>query len=45
MCCKWVDTKSMTVKTTEGIEGEQNKRQREFCKNGWVLFCGALGLD
>ena len=25
--------------------GETNKRQREFCKNGWVLFAvGSVGL-
>lgn len=34
-----------TEKITEVLEGEQNKRQKEFCKNGWVLFCVALGLD
>jgi len=34
----------MTQKVTEVLAAEQNKTQRKFCKNGWVLFCGALGL-
>jgi hypothetical protein len=32
MCCKWADTKSVTEKTTEGLRGEGQKRQREFSK-------------
>jgi hypothetical protein len=40
MCCKWVDTKSMTVKTTEVMEGEANKIQRLFWnkKTGFYLL-------
>jgi len=40
-----MDYKKCDLKNTEGMAGEANKRQREFCKNGWVLFAVDLGLD
>lgn len=34
-----VGTKSMTVKTAEGMAGEQNKRQKIFCLSKQCGFC------
>lgn len=46
MGCIGLGYKKCDLKNTEGMEGEQNKRQRGFAfsAKNWVLFCGALGL-